>query len=110
MPSCELRDAALNVLEAWAGGLVETPESTRMRALLAALRKEQDMSSFSSTVRVTDVRGEDFGLVAVVTPAGQPGSGIDVTLAEPALLHVTEDAADAFREGAELTLTLEARP
>jgi hypothetical protein len=102
----DLRAAAQAVVDAWARGEPETPESQRMRALQAALRQEESMVSFSSSVKVTQVAGEDFGAVAIVEPV-QPSVGIDAVLAGSTAVQITEDAAEAFREGAELTLTFE---
>lgn len=67
------------------------------------------MTAFSSTVKVTSVQGEDFGALATVEFV-QPSVGIDVTLAGPTGLQITEDAAGIVKEGATLYLTISDQP
>lgn len=60
--------------------------------------------SFSTTVKVIEMQPEDMGAVVTVEP---DGGGIDVTLAGFWQLHVTEDAAPLFKQGAHVKLTFE---
>lgn len=60
--------------------------------------------SYSCTVKVKSVKGENFGALAVLEY--EQGGGIDI---DPGTfeLQITEDAAQIVRPGAVLKLTLE---
>lgn len=61
--------------------------------------------TYSCTIEVTAVQGEDFGALATVDWV-QPSVGIDVSLRGPTQIQITEDAATIVQVGKQLILTL----
>lgn len=67
--------------------------------------KGAPMQSYSCSVKVVSVQGEDFGATANLVYVD--GGGIDISFAgETIAIQITEDAAEIVQTGALLTLTI----